>query len=67
MSGLKRLPKLETLRKLPKIELHAHLNASINANSFQKLLRQKNLSDDISFLDCNNMDEAFNRAFKLLA
>lgn len=67
MSVLKVTPKLERLRLLPKVELHAHLNASISTSSFQKLLRKKNMDDDVSFLDCSNMDEAFNRAFKLLA
>lgn len=55
---------IETLRRLPKIELHAHLSASLSRKSFLKMLQLKNLDGDISFFDSESMDDIFKGIFK---
>jgi adenosine deaminase len=42
---------LETIKALPKVELHAHLTASFPRESFVELLQKKGLDTDISYLD----------------
>ena len=59
-------PVLSKITKLPKIELHAHLTASVTRQSFQKLLRMKGLDDDVSFFDCKDYEDTFRRVFRLL-
>lgn len=59
-------PSLDLIRTLPKIELHAHLTASMKRNYFKQFLKKKNLDTDTSFLDGKDTDDVFRRVFVLL-
>lgn len=48
---------------MPKIELHAHLNASLTRKSFVRLLEHKGLSSDVTYLDNKSNDSIFNETF----
>lgn len=50
---------LETIKKLPKIELHAHLSASLTRESFLKMLRLKHMDNDISFINSDSLEDVF--------
>ena len=59
-------PSLATITNLPKVELHAHLSASMTRASFKKLLVSKGIEQDLSSFNCKDSADAFNRIFKLL-
>ena len=63
---MEELLELEDIKKQPKIELHAHLNASLTQESFKVLMAMKGFSEDLGFLECSNMDEAFSKTFSML-
>jgi adenosine deaminase len=50
---------LEILKQVPKIELHAHLSCSLTRESFKRLLKRKNIDDDLSFVDNAPSNEVF--------
>jgi len=57
---------LETLRRLPKVELHAHLSASLSRKSLTTLLIRKGKNPDLSFLNCEDLESIFAYTFKVL-
>jgi adenosine deaminase len=48
---------LDFLRRLPKVELHAHLSASIPRSSLVDLMEHKGIEPDVSFLDARTSNE----------
>ena len=64
MQRVKPLVSLDTLRKLPKVELHSHLTASFPRSAFKVLLEEKGLDSDISYLDSTVVKEVFTTTFE---
>lgn len=59
---------LEDIRRAPKVELHAHVTASIPRPAFQRLLASKGLDTDLSFLDrVESNEELFRGVFSRLS
>ena len=66
MENSKKTPlvALETLRKLPKVELHCHMTASFPREAFKVLLEKKGLNSDISYLDSKVVKDIFTTTFR---
>lgn len=59
---------LEYIQAAPKVELHAHVTASIPRPAFQQLLASKKLDTDLSFIDnTTNNEELFRGVFGRLS
>ena len=58
---------LDFIKRMPKIELHAHLSASIPRSSLVSMMKRKGMDPDISFLDVRtNNQEIFRTLFNKL-
>jgi hypothetical protein len=54
------------IKSAPKVELHAHLNASITRQKFYELMERESIPYDPAKLDPKNMKSCFGEVFPLL-